>query len=122
MGVIAARIDADAATIGLTLGAGTAGGANTTAANSTGAGGLAGAAVFGIGGEVAAAVGSAAILHTDGAVCALADPTPALDRDEITRAHLAARPAVVHVRQEVDADAAAVGKPGLTHRGVALRG
>jgi hypothetical protein len=109
MGIVTARIDADAATIGLTLGAGTAGGANTAAANSTGARLLTASTVFGIGREVAAAVHSPAILDTDGAVRALADPAPALDRDEATLAHLAARSAVVQVGLEVDADAGAVG-------------
>jgi hypothetical protein len=121
MAVIAARIDADTAAVGLTLRAATARGANATAANTAGAGVLAGPAVFRIGGEVAAAVDSAAILDTDRAVRALADPAPALDGDEFTLANLAARPTVVHVGLEIDADTAAVSQTGLTGRSVALR-
>jgi hypothetical protein len=110
MGIVTARINADAATIGLTLAAGVSTRvANATAADAAGAGLLTGSAVFGIGGEVAAAIDSAAILHTDGAVCALADSAPALDRDEIAFAHLAARPAVAQIGLEIDAGAGAVG-------------
>jgi len=122
MTVVTARIDADAAAVGLTLRAGTAGGANATAADTAGAWIGAGPAVFRIGGEVAAAVSDTAILHTDGAVCPLADPAPALDGNEPTLADLAARTAVVHIRLEIDAGAATVGEPRLAGRGVALRG
>jgi hypothetical protein len=107
--VVAARVDADAAAVSLTRGAAATRGAHTAAANTAGAGLLTASAVFGIRGEVAAAVDSAAILHTDGAVCALADPTPALDRNKPAFAHLAARPTVVQIGLDIDADASAVG-------------
>jgi hypothetical protein len=110
MGVVAARIDADAATIALPLRAAIAtGGANTTAANSAGTGLLTTSAVFGIGGEVAAAVDSTAILHTDRAVRPLADAAPALDGNEATLANLATRPTVVQIGLQIEAAAAAVG-------------
>jgi hypothetical protein len=109
MGIVAARIDADAAAIGLTLPAGRATfGANTIAANSAGTGCLTAAAVFGIGGEVTTAVDSAAILHTDGAVRPLADAAAALDSDQTALADLAAGPAVVQIGLKIDAGAAAV--------------
>ncbi len=115
MAVVAARIDADTAAVGLTLCAATAArGANATAANTAGAGVLAGAAVFGIGGEVAAAIDSAAIRDTDRAVRALADSAPALDGNELALANLAAGATVVHIGLEIDADTAAVGEAGLT--------
>jgi hypothetical protein len=110
MGIVAARIDADAAAIGLALRAGRATlGANTIIANSAGTGLLTAAAVLGIGGEVAAAVDRAAILHTDGAVRPLADATPAFDRDQTALADLATGPTVVQIGLKIDADAAAVG-------------
>ena len=59
--VVAARIDADTTTVGLTLRAATTRGANATAANTAGTGVLARPAMFWIGGKVAAAVDSAAI-------------------------------------------------------------
>jgi hypothetical protein len=65
--------------------------------------------MFGIGGEVAAAVSNAAILHTDRAVCPLADSAPALDGNEATLANLATRPTVAHIGLQIDAGAAAVG-------------
>jgi hypothetical protein len=108
--VVAARIDADTAAVALTLTAAiTTRSADATAADAADAGLLTGSAVFGIGGEVAAAVDSAAILHADGAVCALADPAPAFDRDESALAQLAARSTVVQIGLEIDADASAVG-------------
>jgi hypothetical protein len=98
MGIVAARIDADAAAIGLTLRAARATrGANTTVANTAGTGLLTAAAVFGIRGEVAAAVSNAAILNTDGAVGPLADAAPALDRDQTALADLTAGPTVVQI-------------------------
>jgi hypothetical protein len=110
MGIVAARIDADAATISLTLRAAIATvGANTTVANSAGTGLLTAAAVLGIGGEVAAAVDSTAILHPDGAVGTLTDATPALDRNQTALADLATGPTVVQIGLKIDADATAVG-------------
>jgi hypothetical protein len=76
--------------------------------------------VSGIGGEVAAAVDSAAILDPDRAVRALADAAPALDGNKLTLANLAARATVVHIGLEIDTDTAAIGQAGLTGRGVAL--
>jgi hypothetical protein len=76
--------------------------------------------MLGIGGEVAAAVDSAAVLHPDRAVCPLADATPAFDGNELTLANLATRSTVVHVGLEIDADAAAVGQTLFTGRGIAL--
>jgi hypothetical protein len=109
MAVVAARIDADTATVGLTLRAAIAArGAYATAANTTGAGMIAGSAMSGIGGEVAAAVDDAAILNTDRAVRALADAAPALDGNEAAFANLAAIPTVIHIGLEIDADTAAV--------------
>jgi hypothetical protein len=77
--------------------------------------------VSGIGGEIAAAIDSAAKGDTDRAVRALADSAPALDGNEFTLAYLAAGATVVHVGLEIDADTAAVGQAGLTGRGLALR-
>ena len=117
MAIVATGIDADAVAFGLTLRAATAAhGADATAADTAGAGIGAGSAVRGIGGEVAAAVDSAAILDTDGAVGALADSAAALDGNELTLADFAARPTVVHIRLEIDADTAAVGEPRRTGR------
>jgi hypothetical protein len=122
MAVVAARIDADATAVGLARRAGTAvRGAHATAANSASAGIRASPAVFGIGGEIAAAVLDAAILDTDWAISALADPAPTLDRNETALANLAARPTIVHIGLEIDADTAAIGQTGLTGRSVALR-
>jgi hypothetical protein len=123
MTVVAARIDADTAAVGLAHRAATAArGANPTAANTAGAGIRAGPAVFGIGGEIAAAILDAAILDTDWAVCALADSAPALDGNEPALANLPARSTIVHIGLEIDADTAAIGQTGLTGRGIALRG
>ena len=123
MAVVAARIDADAAAVGLTLGAQPPPPVAQTPPPQTplAQAFCAGAAVLRIGGEIAAAVDRAAIRHTDRAVRALADSAAALDGDELTLADLAARPTVVHIGLEIDADTAAVGQPGLTGRGVALR-
>jgi len=74
-----------------------------------------------IGGEVSAAVDRAAILDPYRAVRALADSAPALDGNEAALANLAARPTVVHIGLEIDADSSAVGQTGPTGRGVALR-
>jgi hypothetical protein len=120
MAVVAARIDADTVAVGLTLRAASARSANATAANTAGAGVLTGAAVFGIGGEVAAAVDGAAKGDTNRAVCALADSAAALDGNELTLTNLAAGATVVHIRLEIDTDTAAVGEAGLTGQGVAL--
>ena len=122
--VVAARIDADTTAVGLTLRAAATRGAYATAANTAGTGLLARPAMFGIGGEVAAAVDGAAIRHTDGAIRTLADSAPALDGNEITLANLAARPTVVQVGLEIDAGAGPgqSGEPCLTGRGIALCG
>ena len=121
--IVAAGIDANTAAVGLTLCAATAvRSTNAGAADTAGTGVLTGAAMCGIGGEVAAAVDGTAILDPYGAVRPLADSAPALDRDEVALAHLAARPAIVHVRLEIDAGTAAVGQAVLTGRSVTLRG
>ena len=124
MRIVAARIDAHTAAVGLGFAAATAApGANATAADSAGARVLARAAVFGIRGEIAAAVDGAAICHTDWAVRALAHAAPAFDGNESTLADLAARPTVVQIGQQIDAGAGvwAVSQPCLTRRGVGLR-
>jgi hypothetical protein len=95
--IVAARVDADATAVSLTLRATTVRGANTSSANATGARLLTAAAMFGIGGEVTAAVDGAAILDPYRAVRALADTAPALDGNELTLAHLAARSTVIHI-------------------------
>jgi len=76
--------------------------------------------VSGIGGEIAAAIDSAAKGDTDRAVRALADSAPALDGNELTLAYLAAGATVVHIGLEIDTDTTAVGQAGPTGRGVAL--
>ena len=123
--IVAAGIDADTVAFGLALRAATAArDTNATIADATGAGVLTGSAMFGIGGEVAAAVSDAAILHTDRAVRALADAAPALDGNEATLANLATRATVAHIGLEIDAGAGAraIREPCLTGRGVGLRG
>jgi hypothetical protein len=110
MGIVAARIDADTVTFGLTLRtASAAGAANAATTNTTSTWILAGTAMSGIRGEVPATVDSAAVLHTNGAVCTLADSAPTLDGNETALADLAAGPAVVHVGLQIDAGAGAFG-------------
>jgi hypothetical protein len=110
MGIVAARIDADTVTFGLTLRTATAAGAADAATtNTTSTWILAGTAMSGIRGEVPATVDSAAVLHTNGAVCTLADSAPTLDGNETALADLAAGPAVVHVGLQIDAGAGAFG-------------
>jgi len=122
MGIVAARIDADTVTFGLPLRAATAtGAADAATTNTTSTWILAGTTVSGIRGEVAATVDSAAVLHTDGAGCTLADSAPALDGNETALADLAACPTVVQIGLEIDADSGAVGLPRLTGGDVALR-
>jgi hypothetical protein len=122
MGIVAARIDADTVTFGLTLRTASAGAADAATTNTTSTWILTGTAMSGIRGEVTATVDSAAVLHTNGAVCTLADSAPALDGNETALADLAAGPAVVHVGLQIDAGTGAVGEPRLTGRGFALRG
>jgi len=119
--VVAARIDADTAAVGLTVRAATTvRGANATVANTADAGVLTGPAMPRIGAEIAAAVDRAAILDPDRAVRALADSAPTLHGNELTLANLAARATVVHIGLEIDTDTAAIGQAGPTRRGVAL--
>ncbi|HEX5992125.1 MAG TPA: hypothetical protein VFY70_06110 [Thermomicrobiales bacterium] len=120
--IVTAGVDADAAAVSLTRRATIARSANASSANAAGTRLLTAAAMCGIRGEVAAAVDRAAVLDPYRAVCPLADSAPALDRDEVALAHLAARPAIVHIRLEIDADTAAVGQSVLTGRSVSLRG
>ena len=109
MGIVAARIDADTVTFGLTLlTASTAGAADPATTNTISTWFLAGTAMSGIRGEVPATVDSATVLHTNGAICTLADSAPALDGNETALADLAARPTVVHVGLQIDAGTRAI--------------
>jgi hypothetical protein len=71
---------------------------------------LAGAAVVDVLGQIAAAIGRAAIFEADRAVGALADSGAARDGDEPAFAHGATGPAVVQVGGEIDAESTAAGQ------------